>query len=387
MVFQRPATRTALALLVLAAFALQPLALAEDFSWQPKPLVDTSKPVVHMPDAVPAQPQAPSQPEIEARLKPAEPFIADVESKLYIKPKTGSTLVSRLNTLQNVLFGEQKYKDAGQLLSKLADLYPQEAAKAQATLMAEMKTAIPPGQPAPGKVMMMKARDPKALPPNNGVIDNYPPAGGNGKQAPPSQYYPQPQQSAVQQYQQPQQPQAKKKHFWESKDDDWSDFDKDPFFKDNSSNFGDSGSSSYSSEASGGSKVGAIAQGLGSLAMLAGGLAGSYYLNKKLGGTSNRYPDNGYYGNPYGPGYAPYGYGNPGGYNGYVYSPYGTQYANPYGNNGYYPQNGGYPSLGYYGYNPYAQNRIYNPTGGGITVRPYTGLSGMMPPLGNPLGN
>jgi hypothetical protein len=113
-------------------------ALAEDnfgAEWQPKPLVDTSAPAPVAPQSpaftsqgVPVTP--PAQPELEAKLKPVEPFIREIETRLTLKPKPGVTLVQRLNTLQTVLFGAQKYQDAGELITKLAEVFPEEAKKA-----------------------------------------------------------------------------------------------------------------------------------------------------------------------------------------------------------------------------------------------------------------
>jgi hypothetical protein len=317
----------------------------DDFSsgWEPKPLVDTSAPA-NKPAVAPTQPQAskptgPSSEEIEKRLKPAEPFIQDVETRLSIKPKSGDLLAQRLSRLQMVLFGEPKYDDAGQLLAKLSEMFPQEAAKAEAALLTQAKTVVPPISAAGSKSKQAVVHAPASS-----VTSA-----------------PQPMMSPQVSSTQPQ----KKRNLWKS-DDDWDGFDNDIFFNEPTSR-NDSGSGA-------GSTLRALGQGLGGLAMMAGSLAGTYYLNKKMGnGPSPYYPNNGYYNNGY--------YNNGGYYNTpYGYAPYGAYptgilppgtYSLPPGYNGTYG-----PPTGYYA--PYN----YNNAG----LRPYGRFGNGTSALGVPTG-
>jgi hypothetical protein len=323
-------------LIVLSLLCPWATALAgDDFAgadWQPRPLVDYNAPA-----STPAQPQAaapkatpaapPIQPDLEARLKPVEPFVKEIENRLLIKPKTATGLVNRLNNLQTVLFGAQQYNDAGQLITKLSEIFPEEAKKAQAEMdkqalasqQANAAAMSKPGQAvAPVK--------PLATPPNQVAT-----AAGQAK------------------------PAKKRRSFWNTDDFD-SDFDNDPFFQDSfqarakingmqagtvssASALGSAqqqmvmpqtattGTQAYPQENAGPSRLAGIAQGLAGLALVVGGIAGASYLNGKLGkGTPTySYPNNGYYGNgvPYNPYGYPYG------------SPYGTAYGAPVYGSGY----------------------------------------------------
>jgi hypothetical protein len=328
--------------------------------WQPRPLVDTSiKPTTPaQTQAISSKPPVPAQPELEAKLKPAEPFIQDVEARLYIKPKPGATLVSRLDTLQTVLFGARQYQDASELLGKLAEIFPQEAAKAQAGLHQQLLNSKPAGTAGSQKPQVSSAT------PSKPIVQ---PSAGTYQTQPTQQQlqYAPAVAASPQRVQQPA-PKAKKKRFWQ---DDWdSDFENDPFFNDSLNN-----NSSQNRQQQGPSKLSSVGQGLAGLAMMAGGVAGTYYLNKKLG--NNSLPNNQqYYNNPY---YGNYGYP-------YGGNPYGYGYAAPYGYGTYaIPYTNGYPPpAGAYG----------SPYGGIITTQPYqrygssTSTFGGVSPLGVPTG-
>lgn len=337
--FQR-SRQFAASLLTFALISL-PVQAAD---WQPRPLVDTTpKPAVaeQAPQAAAeAQPAAAAKPDVEKMLKPAEPFIADVEKNLYLSPKAGDTLVNRLDKLQMVLYGERKYQDAGELLAKLAEIYPQEAAKAQAELnrqMQQLQASLPP-------VSKQK---------NDSKSPSYSKAGDKSIVT-----YPAPMASSQSM---PQQPKAKRS-FWGDRDDD--PFANDPFFNDDARD-----SQAGYGQTGGGPRLAGIGQGLASLAMIAGSLAGSYYLNKKLGGPTDRF-----YGNQP---YDPYGY-----YNGSTYygNGGGYYYNNPYG---YAPPYGAYPP-GVYA----PPGQIYDYSRGRYTVTPYRQTSplGTLPRLGMPIG-
>lgn len=280
-----------------------PALAADDFAanWEARPLVDHSKqPAVTTPSSTPATGTKPDTPKVdqaalEAKLKPAEPFIASVEKKLLITPKTGNSLVDRLNTLQTVLYGGQKYQDAGQLLAQLATVFPAEATKAQADLNVKLKNSLPPATTSqrPTVTQPQKA---SATPQPNYTQSGF----GHNQNGTP-------------------QP-KKKKRFWGNDDDP---FANDPFFQDQPQ------SPSYQNQQSNGpSAIGSIGRGIAGLAMMAGAVAGSYYMNKN---ANNALPNNKYY-NP-GYGYGNYGY--PYGYGvvprgGYVPYGYGGVYGNPY---------------------------------------------------------
>jgi hypothetical protein len=356
--------------------------------WTPKPLVDPNAPA-----SLPSKPVADSSAasavdtELENALKPAEPFIRDVENKLLINPRTGASLASRLNTMQTVLFGEAKYKDAGEVLAKMAELFPQEAAKAHAELSRQMNQPTAAAT-KPGKVMMMKGPSNGGNPlgaPGAGNMQALPqtlsPAGAHQK---PIVSYPSSAQVSSQGAPPQTAPQASplpartKRRFWQS---DWDDdpFKNDPFFKDSFFNERSSSSpslfqssvqstgqppvqssaqsygqpSGQSPAQSSGSRLQGLGSGLLGLASLAGSVAGNYYSNKKWGGQ----PNNQAYNNPYG--YAPYGQGYPYGY------PYGA-----------YPQGQGYG----YGYPVYGQPAYsYGPA-----YAPYGSTTSAISPLGYP---
>lgn len=295
--------------------------------------------------------QRPSSVEQEARLAPYETFIHEVETALAIVPPMGSGRVSRLNAIQHILFAGQPYQgDAGELLTHLQSVFPQQAAHAAslASQAPQMVASIPQAAKNP-KITKTKSRiAPKG-----------------------SSFF--------------------AKSFFN--DDP---FANDPFFQNtgtslcSSSSLGSSDSSfgttnnmtfsnapnqfqavpqSSSSMASnvqplygpstsmennqGPSRMAAIGQSLGSLAMMAGGLAAGYYLNKKSDGYPAQPMPYGYYNNPYGGAY-PYGNAAPiaSYYPSYGYSPPYAQmpYAlgSGYGLNGLYNGAlGGIPSNGY----------------------------------------
>jgi hypothetical protein len=278
-------------------------------NWTPKPLVDTNP--VAKPVAVPVQPPA-IRPDAEALLKPAEPFIASVEKQLYIQPTGGITLVQRLNHLQTVLFGTTKYQDAGQLLNKLAEVFPQEAAQARANLTAQLHPKQPQQQSHSGIYIPPQAKvESERSARKSRLVEAYPSVQNNRPVAMPYTEAPSPSMSTA----------PKKKRFW-NRDDEWDDaFKNDSFFNDHMEN--------TSPQSNTGSTLGGLGTGLASLAMLAGSLAGSYYLNKKLGNSNNSlsdpyYSNNGLLG--YSPYYGGYGYGGlPYGYSNYGYPrPYGS---------------------------------------------------------------
>lgn len=309
-------------LLSLGVSGLAPCWASSDFAadWKAKPLIDHSAPAVTAPSATPsptskaASPSA-EQAALEAKLKPAEPFISSVEKQLLITPKSGTSLIQRLNTLQTVLYGEPRFQDAGELLAELARLFPTEAAKAAADLQAKLQAEKPANaQSSAGK----------AAPKRPTVSSPAAPAMAN---APP--------QSSP--------PPARKKRFWQSEDDP---FASDPFFQDQPNrNAGSYSGNPNGAQEAGPSKLAAIGQGLAGLAMMAGAVAGSYYLNRGNNGIT---PQNGYYNN------YPYGY-----------PPYGTPYGYGLGNRAFGPIPGQVP----YGYNtvyPYAY-----PGGMTLNTQPY----------------
>jgi hypothetical protein len=367
-------------------------ASSSDFGsgWIPKPLVDPNASTVQQSKPV-AGPSASSvaDAELEKALKPAEPFIRDVEGKLLINPttgpKSGASLVSRLNTIQTVLFGEAKYKDAGEVLAKIAELFPQEAAKAHAELARQMN---PPTAAAtkPGTIMMMKGPSSGGQPFGGQGAGNFqalPPVDANQKPvvtAPLSsaQVSSQASPKFAPKDDSPLPAQTKKRRFWQS---DWDEdpFKNDPFFKDSFFNERSTTSpslfqssvqttgqppvqssaqsygqpSGQSSPQSPGSKLQGLGSGLLGLAALAGSVAGNYYANKKWGGVANNQA------NQYPYGYAPYGQGYPYGY------PYGA-----------------YPSGQVYGYgSPYYGQPVYSY---GPAYTPYDSTTSAISPLGYP---
>ncbi len=351
--------------------------------WQPRPLVDNSVPPA-APTTAPATsaslksaPAVAAQPELETRLKPAEPFVQEVENRLSLKPKPGATMVQRLNSLQTVLFGEPTYQDAGALIAKLAEVFPQEAQKAQATMEQQFQQAQL--QQAPNGMRTVTASDPSGGKGRKNALPSTSTQSGLGV-APDRLAMTQPAPAAP----------KKKRSFWNDDDFD-SDFDNDPFFQDSyqgrvntsaaqggASNPGTGYAQSNGASVGGPSRLAGIAQGLAGLALTAGALAGAYYLNNKSGGSRS-------IGNNYGPypqtnyGYAPYGapyvngpygapgmaYGSPSPYrNGIVMNPYA---AVPYGMPGYPAYGGGYMTA--------PQTYQVKPYGTGIT--PYRGITGL----------
>ena len=312
----------------------------DDFAgnWQPKPLVDNSAPapVKAQSPAATTQAPPPAQPELEARLKPLEPFVKEIENRLTITPQAGSGLVLRLNTIQTVLFGGPQYQDAGQLITKLTEVFPDEAKKAQA----EMDKQVQLAQQA-----MQQANAAAAAKAGKGKIT-----------APGAQF---PAQNQVASTAAPAQTASPKKRrgFWNSDDFD-SDFENDPFFRDafqgraktgampggtNTSSVNsiqqpaqnyqnNQNAQAYAQQSAGPSKLAGLAQGLAGLALIAGGIAGASFLNGKMGGVKNGY------------GYSPYGYPN------YGYSNYGAPYgASAYGNGYGMPYGGNISPYGYGG--------------------------------------
>jgi hypothetical protein len=330
--FGKNRIQSAMAVLVLTLLLAQPLTVAvwadSTFgnNWTPRPLVDTAQSPAtpaKSTTTTPAQPTPSVSVEQEARLKPYELFISDVEKQLSLQPKAGTSLVNRLNGIQTVLFAGPQYQDAGQLIGKLAELFPKEAAKAQSQ-MASQSTA--PSIESSTDLTSEKAR--KTVPKAANAAPSQAPVNGNQYQG--SSFANSAMASA------PSAPaKSRKKHFW---NDDWDDpFANDPFFQDTPSNSitGSAYGSNRSVNPVAGvqqaapSKLKAFGQGLAGLALVAGGLAGSYYLNRNS--SRNAYP----YGNRYDPsynspyGYAPYGYNPYYGNGGYSQNPYGVTYG-PY---------------------------------------------------------
>lgn len=298
--------------------------------WEAKPLVDSAPsggvtPAEPVPSSNAAPTAQPPAPRLEEVLKPAVPFIESVEAKLYLAPRKDELLATRLNRIQTVLFGEVKYQDAGELLAKMAELFPQEAAKARADLLAQMKNSMPP-QPAQSKPAAQPSPSPQTA--MNAPIQTYPPAD-------------------------PKALKKKKDSFWGDDDDFFSDDDWDREF-----------SHSQASSGSRGSGLANLGAGLASLATIAGSLAGSYYLNKNLGGSYTYRDPYGspYYYNGYGAPYGmPYGY-YPG------YGSYGSGYATPYSTR--IP-----PYVPYQGYKYYNPRSYYGVPGSATYGR--TGISGL----------
>ncbi len=351
--FPHTATQKFCAIVTLLSFVasgLAPCWANSDFAadWQAKPLIDHSAPAATAPVATPSianQPASPNaeQAALDEKLKPAEPFISSVEKQLLITPKAGMPLTQRLNALQAVLYGEPKFQDAGELLGDMARLFPSQAAKAAADLQAKMQAEKPVStQPSTGKGATNR---PTVSSPAAPAMANLPPSSAS----------------------------TKKKHFWQSEDDP---FANDPFFQDQPNRNTDSYSSDPTSgQQTGPSKMAAIGQGLAGLAMMAGAVAGSYYLNR---GNNAMTPQNGYYNNPsgYNPYGTPYGYGNNGfGTNAYgqipAQVPYGYNPAYPYSYPNAYPNT--YPggmTLNAQPYRPYGTT-TFPPFGTSTRIIPY----------------
>ncbi|WP_373531967.1 hypothetical protein [Vampirovibrio sp.] len=333
---------------------MAPVWAVDDFAtqWQARPLVDNTVQPQAPAQASPAkaaQPAATPQADLaalEAQLKPAEPFIASVEKNLLINPKQGAFLTDRLTELQTVLYGEQKYQDAGELLAEMAKVFPAEATKAHADLTAKMQSNLPPssGKNPPQAISSASASKQRV---------NAQPMAANTQPA--AFGSPSSNQASNQQAAPP------KKRFWEREEDP---FANDPFFQDQQP------TPSYQAQQTGPSKLGAIGQGLAGLAMMAGSVAGSYYLNKNTG-NAGLLPNNGYQN------------GYPNGY--YNNQPYANPYGSPYGYG--VPAYGVVPGQLPYGYNqPYLNRPVYGTT---LTTQPYSRFGNStvgISPLGVPTG-
>lgn len=323
----RQSTQKMLALSITLGLGFQgaaPVMAVDTFAanWQARPLIDnTIKPQAASqgvkPEAAKATLSKTDQAVLEAQLKPAEPFIASIEKNLLISPKKGALLTERLSTLQTVLYGEPKYQDAGKLLAELAKVFPAEAAKAHADLTTKLQSNLSPSTAQNTRPVVPGSSAPPTT--------QTPPAVASGSQS----GFGSPSATS---------PQQQKKRFWNKSNNP---FANDPFFQDQPSP-----PPAYQSPQAGPSTLGAIGQGLAGLAMVAGSVAGSYYLNRNTGNTG-LLPQNGYYNNLYGnlgypygyapptygvlPGQVPYGYNQP--YLGRpAYSGLTTQLYQPYGN-------------------------------------------------------
>ena len=316
-------------------------------NWLARPLVDTTLPPK---TALPQKPQI-SQAMLDAKLSPYEDFIKAIEKSLAIIVPSGSGRVARLNAIQKIVFDEQIYHgDAGQLITRLQKVFPKEAA-----------STLKPFNPQSIQTAYRSQQGPQ-------IISSAPlPDGVKMRQ-------PQLTRKELARLEK-----AQQKAIKQSQSDDI--FANDPFFKDDNS--------STLSSSSGGSKAKAALGGLAGVAMLAGGMAGSYYMNKNIKAPSygttapvHGYPNYPVVNSPYNP------YANTTAYNpGTTYYPQ-AQYPVTYGygtpvmvnqqkgiggilnqvlgNNGYRYN---YPS-GYYPYNTAVQG--YNPgvqtyTSNGVT--------------------
>ncbi len=301
--------------------------------WKPKPLVDTNpKPVVSTTTKTPTAPPAPKiDPAAEAFLRPMLPFISAVEENLQIRPSQQQSIQSRLNNLQTVLFGGVIYQDPSESLSKIAELYPQEAQKSRQQLLSELQK----------KTLSPKSVFVNSPSTQTKIAAPFPPRSDASTPAPSASRAPAP---------------KPKTSFFKSKWDDEDPFKNDPFFNDSvSSNQQPPKQNAFK----------ALGQGLASLAAIAAPVAGSYYLNKSLGnGNVNQQLPN--YSYPYGPyNSGPYGYNqygapilNPAGY------PLGTYYQDPYSGRllpmntaGAAPIIRSYPPYSYNNY-PYSQQSM-----------------------------
>ncbi len=109
--------------------------------WRPSPLVDTTapKPTTHGATTTAGKqaPATPAKPDPEIILRPILPFVSDIERSLQIPQQTPALKTpERLNRLQEIVFGSRVYNDAGEVLAKLAALFPAEAAKSRPALAA-----------------------------------------------------------------------------------------------------------------------------------------------------------------------------------------------------------------------------------------------------------
>ena len=265
-----------------------PVHAADQKGWEPRPLIDTAVPNATAPAANTNLLPSPATPDVDAMLEPVEPFIAGIESELGIVPlaETGSRL-NRLNHIQDILFGDRIYDDAGDLLARLAEIFPQQAAEAQETLQARLRETVmnPDMRAEPDKVSSSGSKKSFA---------------------------------------------KSRRHAKKSKDKNYQ-------------------NQSYAQRAQRGEGLKSFGRGLMQLAMVGGSLAGAYYLNRQMGSVNTGpNPYNTY--SPYGA-YSPYGYSPYGSYGAvrtmapaYTYGGYGSGglYTAPYGYGGY----NGYNSYG-----------------------------------------
>jgi len=128
-----------------------PLAPFMGDNWHPSPLVDTTAPQgtsTAKPGTTAQTPAGPPKPDPEVILKPILPFVADIEKRLQIPQQTPAIKTpERLNRLQEIVFGSRVYSDAGEVLAKLASLFPLEAAKSRpalASLLPKNPSFAPP---------------------------------------------------------------------------------------------------------------------------------------------------------------------------------------------------------------------------------------------------
>lgn len=132
-----PATSTQIA--KSTSKSQSPLAPFMGDNWHASPLIDTTAPQGATPakPGAPQTPAGPPKPDPEVVLKPILPFVSDIEKRLQI-PQQSPALKTpeRLNRLQEIVFGSRVYTDAGEVLAKLASLFPQEAAKSRPALAA-----------------------------------------------------------------------------------------------------------------------------------------------------------------------------------------------------------------------------------------------------------
>jgi len=314
-------------------------------NWPARPLVDTTLP----PKSALSQKPEISRAMLDSKLAPYEDFMKAIEKSLAIIVPAGSSRVARLNAIQKIVFDEQFYKgDAGQLIAHLQKVFPKEAA---ATLKPSNNQSIQTAHnPQQGPRIISSAPLPSM------------PEGVKVRQ-------PQLTRRELTRLQKAQQKALNKQN------NDF--FGNDPFFKDD-----------YNStiSSSSGSKAKAALGGLAGVAMLAGGMAGSYYMNKNIKAPSYGattpvygYPNYPVVNTPYTP-YAnttaynprasyypqvqyqaPYGYTNPvminqqRGIGGILNQVLGNGYSNP---QGYYPYNNSFQGYNPYGTQAYTSNGV-----------------------------
>jgi hypothetical protein len=367
-------------------------------NWPARPLIDTTTTSAtnglawSTTAAMGNQPPRPSAAEQEARLAPYEPFIHEVETALAIVPPVGHSRVERLNAIQHIVFAGQPYRgDAGELLRQLQAVFPQQAVRAS-TLMAQQQTLAnnqtggssetltsktsvskAPKQKKRSKLralfsQSLYADDPFANDPffqdsgmsslrsssahtatglnslafSSGSTSSYNTSGSgfgtplyytsNSASYNAPAYSPYPGNSGV--YSMP------NNYAGATTYDNNAVVPNSPNALPPQNVQPTYANPSYGTANNEPSKMAAIGQSLGSLAMMAGGLAAGYYLNKKAGNYPNQALPYGYYNNPYGGAY-PYGAYS----SGLPYPVYGGQaYGNPYAAVPYYAPGYGYGS-------------------------------------------